>query len=130
MKYTGTIEQVLAFEDAVIATGNYTRIKDGKRPTVSAPGHAPMTAYYARYEVYLSDEAAPLSQNPDKWFYLISFPHVGIRINTFQRDNTGEVKISPRKLPKLLAKYPQLTDMLAAMEYKDNPYAVYAGKVA
>ena len=125
MKYTGTVKEVLAVEDAIIATGNFTRIKDGRRPDPNAQ-YQKHSAYSALYEVYLDKEAAQYAIDPDKWFYLVSYPHVLIRIAGFARDDTGEVKVSPRKLPNLLSIYPKIAEALSPLQYKDNPQVIFA----
>lgn len=123
MRYTGSIAAVREVEKAIRATRNFTVIRD--TPKGDLPWHIEPSASSAMYEVYLSPDAAPLTQDSDKWFYLVGYQHVIIRMAFFERDNTARVDISPRKLPNLLVTYPAIGEALAKLEYKDNPRLVY-----
>ena len=123
MRYTGTLTAVKEVEKAIRETKNFTVIRDS--PNGDIPWHTAPSATSAIYEVYLSSEAAPFTQDSDKWFYLVGYQHVIVRMAFFERDNTARVDISPRKLPNLLVTYPAIGEALAKLEYKDNPRMVY-----
>lgn len=118
MKYTGTIQQVEELEEYVLTTqACYPRKKTGRDGDMWG---TPKTAVMVTYEVYLTQEGRDLLADPDKWFGLIGCPSAKIRLHMFERDKSGEVRISPRDMPKLFSVYPVMAEMLSKMEYEDS----------
>lgn len=116
IRYTGTLEQIYELEGAILATDNFTCVKDKNRPDLKCQLKGDRSAYTAMYEVYLDMEAKQYTISVDQRFYLMGYPHAKITVAYFQRDGRAWADISNKKIAKLCSLYPDIANILGDLE--------------